>query len=336
MIKTGTESNAGTEAALNALGAELTTPLVADVLHRLRYEEKLAFRFFAWASQQDGYSHESTTYNDIIDILSGTRYKSCQFGVLFNVLDHMKRHGSRSVPVEDLLEILRAYTEKHLTHMRKLAKKRRVRMRTPPETDALNILLDAFCKCGMVKEAEAVFGRVKRKLLGNAETYSTLFFGWCRARDPKKAMKVLEEMIQMKHTPESFTYVAPIESFCSAGLVSEARELFEFMRTEGLTISSPTAKTYSIMIVALAKADRMEECFELLSDMRSCGCMPDVTTYKDLIEGMCLVGKLDAAYRVLDEMGRAGFPPDIVTYNCFLMCFVVFERLMMHLNSVRG
>ena len=32
--------------------------------------------------------------------------------------------------------------------------------------------------------------------------------------------------------------------------------------------------------------------------------------------------------------GRAGFPPDIVTYNC-LMCFVVFERLMMHLNSVR-
>lgn len=317
VIKTGTESNAG-KAALDALGAELTTPLVADVLHRLRYEEKLAFRFFAWASQQDGYNHEPTTYNDIIDILSGTRYKSRQFGVLCNVLDHMKRHGSRSVPVEDLLEILRAYTEKHLTHMRKLAKKRRVRMRTPPETDALNVLLDAFCKCGMVKEAEAVFGRVKRKLLGNAETYSTLFFGWCRARDPKKAMKVLEEMIQMKHTPESFTYVAAIESFCSAGLVSEARELFEFMRTEGLTISSPTAKTYSIMIVALAKADRMEECFELLSDMRSCGCMPDVTTYKDLIEGMCLVGKLDAAYRVLDEMGRAGFPPDIVTYNCFL------------------
>ncbi|PUZ77726.1 hypothetical protein GQ55_1G397000 [Panicum hallii var. hallii] len=318
VIKTEAESSEGTEAALDALGAELTTPLVADVLHRLRYEEKLAFRFFAWASHQDGYSHEPATYNDIIDILSGTRYKSRQFGVLCDVLDHMKRHGTRSVPVEDLLAILRAYTEKHLTHMRKLAKKRRVRMRTPPETDALNVLLDAFCKCGMVKEAEAVFGRVKRRLLGNAETYSILFFGWCRARDPKKAMKVLEEMIQMKYNPESFTYIAAIDSFCSAGLVSEARELFEFMRTEGSMISSPTAKAYSIMIVALAKADRMDECFELISDMRSCGCMPDVSTYKDLIEGMCLVGKLDAAYRVLEEMGKAGFPPDIVTYNCFL------------------
>ena len=54
-------SNEGTEAALDALGAELTTPLVADVMHRLRYEEKLAFRFFAWASQQDNYAHEQRT-----------------------------------------------------------------------------------------------------------------------------------------------------------------------------------------------------------------------------------------------------------------------------------
>ncbi|XP_062221939.1 pentatricopeptide repeat-containing protein At1g73400, mitochondrial [Phragmites australis] len=318
VIKTEAESSEGTGAALDALVPELTTPLVTDVLHRLRYEEKLAFRFFAWASHQDGYDHEPATYNDVIDILSSTRYKARQFGVLCDVLDHMKRHGTRSVPVEDLLAILRAYTERHLTHLRKLAKKRRVRMRTPPETDALNVLLDAFCKCGMVREAEAVFSRVKRKLLGNAETYNILFFGWCRARDPKKAMKVLEEMIQMKHAPESFTYNAAIDSFCSAGLVSEARELFEFMRTEGSTISSPTAKTHSIMIVALAKADQMEECFALISDMRNCGCMPDVSTYKDLIEGMCLVGKLDAAYRVLEEMGKAGFPPDIVTYNCFV------------------
>ncbi|XP_037448340.1 pentatricopeptide repeat-containing protein At1g73400, mitochondrial-like [Triticum dicoccoides] len=311
-------SNEGTEAALDALGAELTTPLVADVMHRLRYEEKLAFRFFAWASQQDNYEHEHRTYNDMIDILSGTRYKSRQFGVLCDVLDHMKRHGTRSVPVEDLLGILRAYTEKHLTNLRKLAKKRRVRMRTPPETDALNILLDAFCKCGMVREVETVFGRMKKKLQGNAETYSILFFGWCRARDPKKAMKVLEEMIEMKHTPENFTYIAAIDSFCSSGLISEARELFEFMRAEGSKISSPTAKVYAIMIVALAKADRMDECFELISDMIKRGCMPDVSTFKDLIEGMCLVDRLDAAYCILEEMGKAGFPPDIVTYNCFL------------------
>jgi pentatricopeptide repeat protein len=318
VIETAAGSSEGTEAALDALGAELTTPLVADVLHRLRYDEKLAFRFFVWASHQGGYEHEAATYNDVIDILSGTRYKARQFGVLCDVLDHMKRRRTRSVPVDDLLGILRAYTEKHLTHLRKLAKKRRVRMRTPPETDALNVLLDAFCKSGMVREAEAVFSRVKRKLLGNAETYSILFFGWCRARDPKRAMKVLEEMIQMKHTPENFTYNAAIDSFCSAGLVSEARDLFEFMRTEGSTISSPTAKTYSIMIAALAKAGQMEECFELISEMRKCGCMPDVSTYKDLIEGMLLVDKLDAAYCVLDEMAKAGFPPDIVTYNCFL------------------
>uniref|UniRef100_A0A6V7QZE6 Pentatricopeptide repeat-containing protein n=1 Tax=Ananas comosus var. bracteatus TaxID=296719 RepID=A0A6V7QZE6_ANACO len=154
-------------------------------------------------------------------------------------------------------------------------------MKTPPEIDAFNKLLDALCKF----------------------------------RDPKKAMKVLEEMLERGHTPENFTYNAAIDSFCSARMVSEARELFEFMRTKGSTISSPTAKTYSIMIIALAKYDMVEESFRLLGDMRTSGCLPDVSTYKEMIEGMCLAGLIDAAYKVLDEMGTTGFPPDILTYN---------------------
>ena len=101
------------------------------------------------------------------------------------------------------------------------------------------------------------------------------------------------------------------------------------MRTEGSTISSPTANTYSIMIVALAKADRMEESFQLISVMRSGGCMPDVSTYKDLIEGMCLVRKLDAAYRVLEEMRKSGFPPDIVTYNFFLKVIFILNTILL-------
>ncbi|CAL5054431.1 unnamed protein product [Urochloa decumbens] len=314
VIKTEAEPNEVTEAALDALGAELTTPLVADVLHRLRYEEKLAFRFFAWASHQDGYSHEPATYNDIIDILSGTRYKSRQFGVLCGVLDHMKRHGTRSVPVEDLLAILRAYTEKHLTHMRKLAKKRRVRMRTPPETDALNVLLDAFCKCGMVKEAEAVFGRVRRKLLGNAETYSMLFFGWCRARDPKKAMKVLEEMIQMKHTPESFTYIAAIDSFCSAGLVSEARELFEFMRTEGSTISSPPPRWMCLV-------GKLDAAYRVLEEMGKAGFPPDIVTYNCFLKVLCSLRKADDALELCERMIEAHCEPSVHTYNMLMVMF---------------
>ena len=87
-------------------------------------------------------------------------------------------------------------------------------------------------------------------------------------------------------------------------MVTEAAELFEFMRTKGSTISAPE--------------DRMEECFKLLGHMINSGCPPDVSTYEDLIEGMCLAGKIEEAYKFLEEMGNKGYPPDSVTYNCFL------------------
>lgn len=317
-IMSNPSSDGSLERTLDSFGLELTTELVNDVIRRLRYDEKLAFRFFTWAGHQEGYTHERQTYNDMIDILSSTKYKMRQFGVVCDVLDHMKRKNKSSVPVEALLTILRTYTEKHLTHLRKFAKKKRIRKKTPPEIDAFNLLLDALSKCSLVREAEVMFHRMKNKVVPNADTYNILFFGWCRVRDPKKAMKVLEEMIQMGHTPENFTYNAAIDAFCSVGMVSEARELFEFMRTKGSTISSPTAKTYSIMIVALAKSCMMDECFRLLADMRNSGCLPDVSTYKELIEGMCSAGNLEAAYKILEEMGNKGYPPDILTYNCFL------------------
>ncbi|KAL0322718.1 UNVERIFIED_CONTAM: Pentatricopeptide repeat-containing protein, mitochondrial [Sesamum angustifolium] len=110
------------EGALDKLGIELTTPLVVEVLHRLRFEEKLAFRFFNWAGHQEHYNHEPESYNKMIDILSSTKYKVKQFRIICDLLDYMKRSKKNSVPIEVLLTILRQYTEKHLTHLQKFAK----------------------------------------------------------------------------------------------------------------------------------------------------------------------------------------------------------------------
>ncbi|XP_054821372.1 pentatricopeptide repeat-containing protein At1g73400, mitochondrial-like [Prosopis cineraria] len=307
-----------TEKALDRLGIPLSTPLVTGILKRLHFEEKMAFRFFTWAGHQENYSHEFCAYNDMIDILSSTRYKVRQFRIVCDMLDYMKRHNKDVVPVEVLLTILRKYTEKYLTHVQKFAKKKRIRVKTQPEINAFNLLLDALCKCSLAEEAEGLFKKVQSKIKPNADTYNILFFGWCRVRNPTRGMKVLEDMIQCGHIPDNFTYNTAIDTFCKEGMLKEALELFEFMRTKGSTISSPTAKTYAIIIVALVQNDRMEDCFKLLECMISSGCLPDVSTYKDIIQGMSLFGKIELAYKFLEEMGNKGYPPDIVTYNCFL------------------
>ncbi|KAF3438368.1 hypothetical protein FNV43_RR21130 [Rhamnella rubrinervis] len=231
------------EKALDHVGVPLTTKLVVEVLHRLHFEEKLAFRFFTWAGRQENYDHEYQIYNDMIDILSSTKYKTIY--------------------------------EKHLTYLQKFAKKKRIRVKTQPEINAFNLLLDALCKCSLVEHAEGI------------------------VRNPTKGMMILEEMMQMGHKPDNYTYNTAIDAFCS-------------------TMSSPTAKTYAIMIVALIENDRMEESFRFIEYMISSGCLPDVSTYKELIEGMCLPGRVEVAYKFLEMMGNKGYPPDIVTYNCFL------------------
>ncbi len=150
------------EGSLDQLGVKLTTELVVEVLHRLRFEEKIAFRFFNWAGHQENYAHEPPAYNDMIDILSSTKYKVKQFRIVCDLLDYMKRHEKKKVPVEVLLKILREYTEKHLTYLQKFAKKKRIRVKTQPEINAFNLLLDALCKCSLVIDAEAMFTPSRR------------------------------------------------------------------------------------------------------------------------------------------------------------------------------
>lgn len=306
------------ESLIDGIGIRLTPNLVIEVLQRLHYEEKLAFRFFTWAGHQENYTHEPQAYNEMIDILSSTKYKVKQFRIVCDLLDYMKRNDKTSVPIEVLLTILRKYTEKHLTHLQKFAKKKKIRVKTQPEINAFNLLLDSLCKCGLVEDAEGMFKRIKSKVKPDANTYNILFFGWCRVRNPTRSMSILEDMIKMGHTPDNFTYNTAIDTFCRAGMVTEAAALLDFMKTKGSTMSSPTAKTYAIMIVAFVQSDRMEECFKTLGDMINSGCLPDVSTYKELIEGMCLARKIEAAYKFLEEMGNKGYPPDVVTYNCFL------------------
>ncbi|KAG2254096.1 hypothetical protein Bca52824_084232 [Brassica carinata] len=287
------------ETALSQTGVVLTTPIVSKILQRLQFEEKTAFRFFTWAGHQAHYySHEPSTYNEMIDILSSTKYKNKQFRIVIDMLDYMKRNNKESVPADVMLEILRKYCERYLTHVQKFAKRKRIRVKTQPEINAFNFLLDALCKCGLVKEAEALVRKMRFKVKPDASTYNVLFFGCCRVRDPKKAMKLMEEMIELDTSLRTSLTVLRLMLL--------------------LCCFRPTARTFALMIVALAKSGKEDECFELIGRMIAMGCLPDVSTYKDVVEGMCNAGKVEEAYRFLDEMGSKGYPPDIVTYNCFL------------------
>lgn len=286
------------EEALDSLvGVEITTELVAEILHRLRFEEKLAFRFFTWAGRQDGYAHEARVYSEMINTLSNTVHKAKRFRLVCDMLDYMKRNGARTVPAEALLEILKRYCEKYLRSVWKIARRKTARVTTQPPTSALNLLLESLCDCGLAEDAERTMMRMGQMARPNFRTYTILFYGWCRVRRPADAVRVLGEMTNKGFEPDNLMYTAAIETLCLPGMVDAALKVFESMRRRGGAESSPTAKTYSLIIAALIRNDRTEDAEKYLGLMMADGCVPDVPTYKVIIEGMCLAGKIDMAYR---------------------------------------
>jgi pentatricopeptide repeat protein len=71
------------EAVLDECGIHLSLDLVVDILERYKHAGKHAFRFFCWASQRSGYSHNSRTYNRMMTILGKTR----QFETMVSILE---------------------------------------------------------------------------------------------------------------------------------------------------------------------------------------------------------------------------------------------------------
>ncbi|KAJ9152948.1 hypothetical protein P3X46_026452 [Hevea brasiliensis] len=133
------DSSIDMEKALDELGLELTTDLVVEVLVKLHFEERIAFRFFVWAGHRQNYA--PSTYNEMVGILSSTKYKVKQFRIVCDMLDYMKRSNKNVVAVEVLLTILRNNSQKYLTHVQKFPKKKRIRMKTQPEINAFNLPL---------------------------------------------------------------------------------------------------------------------------------------------------------------------------------------------------
>jgi hypothetical protein len=99
--------------------------LVLEVLGRLNFEEKIAFRFFMWPGHQENYSQEPYACNEMIDILTNTKYKKQLFQIACGMFDYLKRNSKKVVPAEVLLTILRNYTEKYLTESRNSTRRRR-------------------------------------------------------------------------------------------------------------------------------------------------------------------------------------------------------------------
>ncbi|GLJ04938.1 hypothetical protein SUGI_0007380 [Cryptomeria japonica] len=301
------------EAVLDQCGVNLSHSLVFHVLSRFSNARKPALRFFNWAGQQAGFSHNSLTYNMMMNILGRAK----QFETMCELFEEMGKKGS--MLTTDTFEI----AIKSCAAGREMKKAVQMllsmeRYKFGVNVNNFNFLLDALGRAKLAKEAQMLFERMRDKFPPDAKTYTVLLSGWCKVKNLLQAGKLWNEMLDEGYKPDLVTHNIMLEGLFTGRRKDEALKLFDLMKKSGPT---PNTRSYTTVICALCKLHKMGEALRLFVEMQENGCPIDAAVYTCLITGYGNAENLDQSYKLLQEMKERGIH-DCQTYNALIKVMV--------------
>ncbi|XP_055801063.1 putative pentatricopeptide repeat-containing protein At5g08310, mitochondrial [Solanum dulcamara] len=85
-------------------------------------------------------------------------------------------------------------------------------------------------------------------------------------------------------------------------------------------LACPNTISFEIVVDGLCRADRLEMALSLFRYMDNIGCKRSVLLYNNLIYSLSRVGRLNECYELLDEMKQSEFQPTHYTYNSIFGC----------------
>ena len=185
------------------------------------------------------------------------------------------------------------------------------------EPNLLEILLNSFCKEGLVQEASEYFDRKKRtdpSWIPSTHVYNILLHGWCRSRQLEHVERLWDEMKKNSVKPSVVTYSTLVKGYCRMGRVEVAIELVGEMRMARI---EPNAIVYNSTIDALGEVGRFKEALAMMEKFLVLDSGPIIFMYNSLVKCFYKVDDLKGDNKILTMMISRGFTPTTATYNYF-------------------
>lgn len=150
-----------------------------------------------------------------------------------------------------------------------------------------NALLDMYCKCGSLKDANCTFTNMVEK---DVISWSTMIIGFAQNGYSKKALDLFEEMKASGLKPNYITVLGVLFACSHAGLVEAGQHYFESMKM--LYGINPGREHYGCMIDLLGRAGKLKEAMKLIHEMTS---EPDAVTWRTLLSACKVHRDMDLA-----------------------------------------
>ncbi|XP_071679589.1 pentatricopeptide repeat-containing protein At2g03880, mitochondrial [Lolium perenne] len=145
-----------------------------------------------------------------------------------------------------------------------------------------NALLDMYCKCGSLQDADALFRRMPAR---DVISWSTMVSGLAQNGRSTEALKVFDLMRSEGPAPNRITMVGVLFACSHAGLVEDGWHYFRSM--EKLFDIQPEREHFNCMVDLLGRAGKLDEAVKFISEMNF---EPDLVIWRTLL-GACRMHK---------------------------------------------
>ncbi|XP_048333095.2 pentatricopeptide repeat-containing protein At5g57250, mitochondrial [Ziziphus jujuba] len=112
-----------------------------------------------------------------------------------------------------------------------------------------------------------------------------------------------------------FDYSKVVDSLCKRGYISEALDVCEFAKCEGIALN---IICYNSIINGLCRQGCLVEAFQLFDSLERIGLAPSEITYGTLIDALCREGFLLDAKKLFEKMVLIGSKPNTHVYNSLI------------------
>ncbi|GER55332.1 pentatricopeptide repeat (PPR) superfamily protein [Striga asiatica] len=150
-----------------------------------------------------------------------------------------------------------------------------------PNAGSYTIVVQGLCAQEKIEEAMRIFSEMEKNgCEADIITYSTLISGFCKWGKIQRAYEYLDEMIRKGHTPSPLTYLYFMLAHERKEELEECLELIKEMRNIG------GVNAWTIWIHALFSNGHVKEACSYCLDMMDAGLMPQPDTFAKLMRGL--------------------------------------------------
>ncbi|CAK9134056.1 unnamed protein product [Ilex paraguariensis] len=205
-------------------------------------------------------------------------------------------------------------------------------------------LVDMYCKCAKVEEAEKIHDRMEEQTL---VSWNAIISGFSLNEQSENSQKFFSRMLEMGVMPDNFTYATVLDTCANLASVGLGKQIHAQVMKQELQsdafISSTLVDMYSkcgimldsrltfekapkrdfvtwnAMICGYAQHGLGEEALEIFEDMQLKGVKPNHATFVAVLRACAHIGLVQKGLHYFDSMlSEYELPPQLEHYSCMI------------------